>query len=359
MNCPPLFHFDFGSKFIATTLIGTFIVAAPTTSLAQAEQKSGIVGAGFTDNLSTPTPILVNREELPPHPLPTTQYGRSIAVERLWLLPQYSSRNASPLPIADATGTAPSLSPQPSTPQAQPFQPQNLPLSPIEMGRQRDRVAPSITVITPSAYGKSWGNLSVGLGLQTRTRFTNEADGVLGIGIGLGDEQKWVGLDIGITITDLLGTTAQDGTVSFKLHRQLPHDFSIAVGVQNAIAWGNTDGGRSPYGVVTKRFNLQDSVNEPFSQLYVSAGVGSGQFRGEFEIQNDLDSIDVFGSVAVRVVEPVSAIAEWTGQDVTIGLSVAPFRNIPLVITPAVTDITGSAGDGSRFILGIGYLITF
>jgi hypothetical protein len=346
MNCPPLFHFDFGSKFIATTLIGTFIVAAPTTSLAQAEQKSGIAGAGFTDNLSTPTPILaqpaledeqVNRAEIP-HPLPTTHY---------------------PLPIADATGTAPSLSPQPSTPQAQPFQPQNLPLSPIEMGRQRDRVAPSITVITPSAYGKSWGNLSVGLGLQTRTRFTNEADGVLGIGIGLGDEQKWVGLDIGITITDLLGTTAQDGTVSFKLHRQLPHDFSIAVGVQNAIAWGNTDGGRSPYGVVTKRFNLQDSLNEPFSQLYVSAGVGSGQFRGEFEIQNDLDSIDVFGSVAVRVVEPVSAIAEWTGQDVTIGLSVVPFRNIPLVITPAVTDITGSAGDGSRFILGIGYLITF
>ncbi|MBO1349159.1 MAG: hypothetical protein EBE86_018005 [Hormoscilla sp. GUM202] len=53
------------------------------------------------------------------------------------------------------------------------------------------------------------------------------------------------------------------------------------------------------------------------------------------------------------------AIAEWTGQDLTVGISVVPFQNLPLVITPAVTDITGNAGDGSRFILGIGYGFSF
>ncbi len=255
----------------------------------------------------------------------------------------------------EPSGVAPSLETEPSTPQETPFQPQNLPLVPSEA--RRYGTAPNITVITPSAYGKSWGNISVGAGLQERTRFTNEADGVLGVGFGLGDAQKAIGLDVGVSVTDL--DTAEDGTLSFKLHRQLPNDFAVAVGVLNAIDWGLTDSGTSFYGVVTKRFRLQNRVDRPFSQLYISAGIGSGQFRSESNINEDNDSVGFFGSVAVRVTEPVNLIAEWTGQDLTIGLSVVPFRDIPLVITPGVTDITGKAGDGSRFILGVGYLISF
>jgi len=66
----------------------------------------------------------------------------------------------------------------------------------------------------------------------------------------------------------------------------------------------------------------------------------------------------VFGSLGVRVARPVSAIVEWTGQDLGAGISVAPFDNFPLVITPAVRDITG-AGDGARFILGASVAINF
>ncbi|MBD2183772.1 hypothetical protein H6S82_18335 [Planktothrix sp. FACHB-1355] len=256
------------------------------------------------------------------------------------------------------TGT-PSLQTEPSASQEKPFVPQNLPLVPSStlLAPSRYGIAPNISVITPTAYGKSWGSISVGLGLQPRTRFTNEADGVLGVGFGLGDGRKAVGVDIGVSIADL--DTAEDGSISFKLHRQLPDDFAVAVGVLNAIDWGLTDSGTSVYGVVTKRFRLRDRVDRPFSQLYVSAGVGSGQFRSESNINKDANSVGFFSSVAVRVAEPVNLIAEWSGQDLTIGLSVLPFRNIPLVVTPGVTDITGSAGDGSRFILGVGYLISF
>jgi hypothetical protein len=66
----------------------------------------------------------------------------------------------------------------------------------------------------------------------------------------------------------------------------------------------------------------------------------------------------VFGNVAVRVAQPVSLIAEWSGQDLGVGVSVAPFKNIPLVITPAVRDIVG-AGDGPRFVLGTGFAFKF
>jgi hypothetical protein len=41
-----------------------------------------------------------------------------------------------------------------------------------------------------------------------------------------------------------------------------------------------------------------------------------------------------------------------------IGASIAPFDNFPLVITPALRDITG-AGDGARFILGGGVAFGF
>ncbi|WNN91672.1 hypothetical protein [Gloeocapsopsis dulcis] len=35
------------------------------------------------------------------------------------------------------------------------------------------------------------------------------------------------------------------------------------------------------------------------------------------------------------------------------------FSTTPLVITPAIADVTGNAGDGTRFILGVGYAISF
>ncbi|HEY9835260.1 MAG TPA: hypothetical protein V6D26_32215 [Stenomitos sp.] len=256
-------------------------------------------------------------------------------------------------------GAKPRLDTEPSKPDEQPFSPQNLPLESVKPKARQAASAPGISILTPSAYGQSWGSASIGVGLQSRTRFTRTGDGVLGIGMGLGDAQKAVGVDIGLTFVDLIGHTAQDGTVSLKLHRRLPEDLAVAVGVKNLIRFGATDSATGYYGVVTKKFNLQEDVQQPFSQLFVSAGVGSGQFRSELDITEDRNSVGIFSSVAVRVAEPISAIAEWSGQDLTLGLSIAPFRDVPLVFTPAITDITGSAGDGSRFILGIGYGISF
>ena len=257
---------------------------------------------------------------------------------------------------ASRGGRKPSLDLQPSTAEREAFIPDRLPLM-VPQGRSR--ISPSVSIGTPSAYGKSWRSASVGLGLQARTRFSNLADGGFGMGIGFGNGYETVGLDVGIGVADLLGDTARDGSISFKLHRRLPDDFAVAVGVNHAIRWGETDGGSSVYGVVTKMFRLREKVTDPLSRLYVSAGVGSGQFRSESQIQEDIDSLGVFGSVTLQVVPQANAIAEWTGQDLTLGLSVAPFQNLPLVITPAVTDITGNAGDGSRFILGIGYGFSF
>lgn len=66
-----------------------------------------------------------------------------------------------------------------------------------------------------------------------------------------------------------------------------------------------------------------------------------------------------FGSLAVKVIQPIGFVAEWSGQDLTIGVPLVPFRKFPLVIVPSITDVTGSAGDGTRFVLGLGYSFSF
>lgn len=216
-------------------------------------------------------------------------------------------------------------------------------------------VTPSGSISTPSAFGANFGQIFGGFGFQSRTRFTNQADGGLALGGGLGDPQKIVGLDVTLAILSLFGDNAGRGSFSFKIHRSLPEGFAVALGFENAINWGGTDGGSSIYGVVSKFFQLTETTKEPFSQLTLSLGVGGGRFRSEGAIEDGVNSLGVFASAGLRIVEPVSAIVEWSGQDLNAGISLIPFQNIPLTVNLAGADLTGNAGDGARFVMSIGY----
>lgn len=222
-------------------------------------------------------------------------------------------------------------------------------------------ISPGSSSGSPTAFGADYGNAFIGASFQARTRYTESADGAVSFGFGVGDAQKSVGLEVAVAVLDLANSGRGDpgtlgrGSVSFKLHRILPDDMGVAVGVENLLVWGGTDSGTSLYGVVSKVFRFQDSPEKPFSSLTASVGLGTGRFKSESDFENGEGSVNVFGSLGLRVAEPVSLIADWTGQDLTLGASIVPFRNIPLVITPAFADITGNAGDGARFILGIGY----
>ncbi|MFN7255928.1 MAG: hypothetical protein ACK5U2_12675, partial [Microcystis sp.] len=220
-------------------------------------------------------------------------------------------------------------------------------------------VTPSGSISTPSAFGATFGQIFGGFGFQSRTRFTNQADGGLALGGGLGDPQKIVGLDVTLAILSLFGDNAGRGSFSFKIHRSLPESFAVALGFENAINWGGTDGSSSIYGVVSKFFQLTETTEEPFSQLTLSLGVGGGRFRSEGAIEDGVNSLGVFASAGLRIVEPVSAIVEWSGQDLNAGISLIPFPKVPLTINLAGADLTGNAGDGARVVLSIGYHYCF
>ncbi|WP_147070736.1 hypothetical protein [Microcystis aeruginosa] len=216
-------------------------------------------------------------------------------------------------------------------------------------------VAPSASISTPIGFGANFGQIFGGFAFQSRTRFTNQADGGLALGVGLGERQKIVGLDVTLAILSLFGDNAGRGSFSFKIHRSLPEGFAVALGFENAIRWGGTDAGSSIYGVVSKFFQFTETTEEPLSQLTLSLGVGGGRFRSEGAIEDGVNSLGVFASAGLRIVEPVSAIVEWSGQDLNAGISLMPFPKVPLTINLAGADLTGNAGDGARFVMSIGY----
>ncbi len=215
--------------------------------------------------------------------------------------------------------------------------------------------APALTLSNPSGYGADQLRGFVSGSFQERTRYSDTSDGTLGVGIGLGNAQESVGVQLSYTIASF-GSNRDFGTGGFnaKLHHQFADGWSVAAGWEGFATIGDeVDFEDSIYGAVTHIIRTNPDLDTPFSRVALTAGVGNGRFRSEDDFNDDADTVGVFGSLALRVARPVSAIVEWTGQDLAAGLSIAPIRDFPLVITPALRDITG-AGDGARFVLGVG-----
>jgi hypothetical protein len=222
------------------------------------------------------------------------------------------------------------------------------------------QASPALSISIPSGFGLDNNTGFISATYQQRTRYGNVSDGGVGVGIGVGDARKAVGAELSYTSASFGGSRDfGSGGFNVKLHRQLADDVSVAAGWNGAVnLGGGNDFENSLYGAVTKIFRTREDINSLFSRVAVTAGVGNGQFRSEKAVAEGTGGVNAFGNVAVRVAEPVSLIAEWSGQDLGVGASIAPFKNIPLVITPAVRDIVG-AGDGPRFVLGTGMAFKF
>jgi hypothetical protein len=220
-------------------------------------------------------------------------------------------------------------------------------------------LSPGLTTSVPTAYGIPIGSAAIGFGFQERTRFTNQQDGALGAVVGLGKNGSQTGLNVGVSTVNLLGRNrsrvGKQGSFNLKLHHRLNNNSAIALGLDNLLDWGPGNPDRSIYAVYSRSLQLKEATSKPLSQLYLNVGLGSGRFRSERNVIRDKSALGLFGSVTTNVTSNTNAFAEWSGQDLNLGLSIVPFKDIPLVVTPAVVDITKTAGDGARFTLGVAY----
>jgi hypothetical protein len=240
--------------------------------------------------------------------------------------------------------------------------------------------SPGFSIFNPTGFGADNNLVFFGLSYQNRARYSNETDGGGVIGVGLGDAYKSIGAEISYSINSFgLNSGFGSGAFNAKFHKRLTDDSSVAVGWNQfaTILLGQGRNGGTPttdyprgsyYAVGTKIFRTREDINDPFSRVAVTGGVGSGVFLPFDETTLDPKGLNVFGSVGVRVARPVSAIVEWTGQDLSAGLSIAPFDNFPLVITPGFRDIAGikdsalnpgAVKAAPRFVLGASVAFNF
>lgn len=217
------------------------------------------------------------------------------------------------------------------------------------------RTGPAGSIVVPTAIGVAGGEAFVGIGYQGRTRYTRADDAGAVVGVGFGAARS-LALEVAAsTYSTFRSAPFSTGGLSAKLHRDAGRSMSVALGVENAVTWGGADAQRSLYGAVSRLFQLGEDPRRPFSSAVLTLGVGNGRFRSEADDRAGRDGANLFAAGGLRVAEPVSAVADWTGQDLAAGISVTPLRRVPLVITAGGADLTGSAGDGARFILSLGY----
>ncbi|MGB0562624.1 MAG: hypothetical protein ACPGVO_12605 [Spirulinaceae cyanobacterium] len=229
----------------------------------------------------------------------------------------------------------------------------------VEGPNNRDYAAsPALSIYIPVGYGADRNTAFVSTNYQSAVR--PDATGSTfngGLGVGLGNASKSVGAEISYAFAN--NDDFGEGGFNVKLHRRLPDDWAIAAGWNGLVNIGRNDFEHSKYGALTKVVRLRPSLDDSFSRLSITAGLGDNQFRSNGAVSAGDNNINVFGNMALRVARPVSLIAEWTGQDLGLGLSIAPIKRFPLTITPAVRDIVTTDGRSARFVLGVGTAFRF
>ena len=186
------------------------------------------------------------------------------------------------------------------------------------------------------------------------------ADGAANFGFGLGNSEKTLGIELNVTsFSTIRSGFFHHSSFSFKIHRELTRNLAVAYGWEDAIRTKGLDGGTSMYWVATAGIPLRQNPGSPFSSVTITGGVGNGRFQREQDFYAGKNGLNPFGSVGLHIFSPISLIADWTGQDLMLGASIVPFTRIPLFITPSFADVTGSAGDGARFVIGAGLDFNF
>jgi hypothetical protein len=220
-------------------------------------------------------------------------------------------------------------------------------------GAATGRAQPGVSTSSPLGFGPNFGDVFVGAGYQARARNTENDDGSASFGFGLGDSRRYVGLEVVVTSLSTVNEGFFKRTAAgFKVHHNLTSSSAIGAGVEGVMLNGSTDSKETYYVALSKYAQL--GSGQMLNGVMLNVGAGNGRFQSEDDFLAGKNDWNVFASAGLRVTSWLGAIADWTGQDLNLGASLVPVKQWPIVITPAVADVTQRAGDGARFTVGFG-----
>lgn len=232
----------------------------------------------------------------------------------------------------------------------------------IDYAGSSSSASPSVSVSSPTGYAGDWLNVFASFSTVDRVRYGEFSDGVLSLGLGLGDHQDLVGASVSVNAYNVFGNFGDSLTLSASLSRQIVSFLSLAVGVQNIVGTKSSEEYLLPsyYSAATSNISLSDS--SWFNALSLTLGVGNGAYNREvvadrilLEAESNFSNFDVFGALALAIHNQVNLIGNFNGQNVDAGLSVVPFTSLGLVVTGSLLDLLDISGDGVRLGLSVAY----
>ena len=167
-------------------------------------------------------------------------------------------------------------------------------------------------------------------------------------------------------------TLTHGNQTGVHLIKALGPDTSIRTGIENLIRWDSDNVFYDPlsfYAVATQRIRINNNRSPWLQNLYLTAGIGNGDFRPIEQIfqaqtaalkqancatygytpkkpcsQDSFDraiqsgsnygQLNAIGSLGLEVYNGINLITEWTGRNLNAGISWRPFPELGLVITP-------------------------
>ncbi len=220
------------------------------------------------------------------------------------------------------------------------------------------------SVMTPTGWGAAYGAAFAGVGVSERNPWLPSSDGVVGLGFGLGDPVLNVGVQLGVTVSDL--SEFDNYAYSFKLHRYLGHGTAIAVGGGSLLTDGPfvDDLGETVYLVVSHVVQGVASPRPGVGRLHLSAGVGSGRFANTSERDVSEGKREtgtrIFGNAALEVAKDLNLIVEWSGINLHAGVSRSfQVGDVAVSFSVAAADLTRYSGDGARLLGGAAVAVEF
>lgn len=218
-----------------------------------------------------------------------------------------------------------------------------------------------------------------------KSSLNSQANGEFYQAIGFGDPIKAVSviltnslekLPADVRIGNVNADSFQGAQTGVHVAKAFGPDTSVRVGVENLITWDRndyvyTDMVRNFYAVASQRVRLQPktSTSKWFRNLYLTGGIGNGEFKPIDQVfidqtaalraagcatygytpktpcsqetfkralrdGSDYGQLNPIGSLGLEVYDGFHLIAEWTGRNFNAGFSWRPFPELGLIITP-------------------------
>jgi len=214
----------------------------------------------------------------------------------------------------------------------------------IARGESRHLTMLGIPSATVAPHGTGFLTLQYG---SERPGPGTGADASLTFGVGFGDADETIGVQLSAEITSMTDDFADSGYLGLNFSRRISAGATpvyLGVGVWRLGAWGDAGGLDPAFDLSLSFFPTINTRNGP-APLMVTLGAGT-------DVRANDTEPGVFAGVGYGFSEEFGASAAWYGDHATIGVSYAP-RNLRNVrFSAALVDVTNETGD-RRAVAGV------